>query len=168
MSLSMYQASVPALLRGLDNLSAILKKAEDHAAARKIDPAVLLAARLFPDMLPMIRQVFIAADFAKGVPARLAGVEVPKYEDDEKTFAELQARIAKTKDFVTSLTAAQIDGSEERDIELMIGGNPRTFKGQAYLTGFGLPNFYFHLTTAYNILRHNGVELGKRDFIGQV
>ncbi len=168
MSLSMYQASVPALLRGLDNLSAILKKAEDHAAARKIDPAVLLAARLFPDMFPLIRQVFIAADFAKGVPARLAGVEVPKYEDNEKTFAELQARIAKTKDFVMSLTAAQIDGSEERNIELTIGGSPMTFKGQAYLTGFGLPNFYFHSATAYNILRHNGVELGKRDFIGQV
>src|SRR4051794_27990853 len=168
MSLSMYQASVPAFLRGLDNLSAILKKAEDHAAARKIDPAVLLAARLFPDMLPMIRQVFIAADFAKSVPARLAGVEVPKYEDNEKTFAELQARIAKTTDFAKSLTAAQIDGSEDRDIELTIGGGPMTFKGQAYLTEFGIPNFYFHLTTAYNILRHNGVEIGKRDFIGQV
>jgi uncharacterized protein len=168
MSLSMYQASVPAILRGLDNLSAILKKAEDHAAARKIDPAVLLAARLFPDMFPLTRQVLIAADFAKGVPARLAGVEVPKYEDNEKTFAELQARIAKTKDFVMSLTAAQIDGSEERNIELTIGGSPMTFKGEAYLTGFGLPNFYFHSATAYGILRHNGVELGKRDFIGQV
>lgn len=168
MAISMYQASVPAFVQMLNALSGVLDKAEAHATARKIDPSVLLGARLFPDMFPLTRQVQIACDFAKGASARLAGVDVPSYEDNEKTFAELRARITRTIAFVQSLEAAQIDGSEGRDVAIKIAGNPVTFKGQAYLVGFALPNFYFHLTTAYAILRHNGIELSKRDFVGQV
>jgi len=166
--LSMYQASVPSFVQLLTALSGILDKAEAHAAARKIDPAVLLGARLFPDMFPLSRQVQLASDFAKGATARLAGIEVPSYEDSERTVAELKARIAKTIAFVKTVKPEQIDGSETRDIEIKIAGKPVTLKGQAYLTGFALPNFYFHLTTAYAILRHNGLDLGKRDFVGQV
>ncbi len=168
MAISMYQASVPPMIQGLRALSGLLDKAAAHAAARKIDPAVLLNARLFPDMFPMMRQVQIACDFAKGVPARLAGVDVPAFEDKEKDFADLKARIDRTIAFVQTLKPAQIDGSEDRDVTIKLGGNPVTFKGQTYLINFALPNFYFHATTAYAILRHNGVELGKRDFIGQV
>lgn len=168
MSLSMYQASVPAFLKMLTNLSAILDKAAAHAAARKIDPSVLLNTRLYPDMLPLTRQIQIAADFAKGVPARLAGLEPPKYEDKEASFDELKARLAKTADYIKTLKPEQIDGSENRDITLPIGGNPMTFKGQPYLVNFGLTNFYFHVTTAYAILRHCGVEVGKRDFLGSM
>lgn len=168
MPLSMYQASVPSFVQLLTALSGILDKAEAHAAARKIDPAVLLGARLFPDMFPLSRQVQLASDFAKGATARLAGIEVPSYEDSERTVAELKARIAKTIAFVKTVKPEQIDGSETRDIEIKIAGKPVTLKGQAYLTGFALPNFYFHLTTAYAILRHNGLDLGKRDFVGQV
>lgn len=168
MTISMYQASVPAFLQQLNALSGVLQKAEAHAAARKFDPAVLLNARLFPDMFPLTKQVQIACDFAKGGPARLAGVQAPAYEDSEKSFSELQARIEKTIAFVKTLKPEQIDGSEGRDITIKIGGNPVTLKGQPYLVNFVLPNFYFHATTAYGILRHNGVELGKRDFIGAV
>lgn len=166
MPLSMYQASVPAFLQMLASLSAILDKAAAHAAARKIEPAVLLNARLFPDMFAFSRQVQIAADFAKNTAARLAGVEIPKFPDTETSFEELKARVARTVEFVEALKPAQIDGSEEKEITFSVGGKPMTFNGQAYLVGFALPNFYFHLTTAYAILRHNGVEIGKRDFIG--
>ena len=166
MTLSMYQASAPRLANMLRNLDAILAKAQTHATAKKIDPAVLLGARLFPDMLPLVKQVQIATDHAKGCVARLAGVEVPKFEDTEQSFEELQARIARIIAFVESFSAAQIDGSEERDIALRAGGQDMSFKGLTYLLGYAMPNFYFHLVTAYNILRHNGVEIGKRDYIG--
>jgi len=168
MPISMYQASVPVFQRTLNALSAILDKAVAHALRERIDAATLLTARLAPDMLPFTSQVQIATDHAKGVAARLAGREVPKYPDTEQTFDELKARIAKTLDFIGSVPAAEIDGSEEREIALTIGGNPRTFKGQPYLLHFALPNFYFHVTTAYDLLRHKGVPLGKRDFIGGV
>lgn len=166
MTISMYQASVPRLAHMLRNLSAILDKAQAHAAAKKIEPAVLLGARLFPDMLPLVKQVQIATDHAKGAVARLAGVEVPRYEDTEQDFEELQARIAKTLAFVESFSAAQIDGSDDRVITLKSGGREVSFPGTPYLLGFALPNFYFHVVTAYNILRHNGVEIGKRDYTG--
>ncbi len=168
MTLSMYNASVPVFVRMLGNLSAILDKATAHAEQRKIDPAVLLNARLFPDMLPLAKQIQIAADFAKGTSARLAGLEVPKYEDNEASFADFEARIRKTLAFVQSFDVAQIDGSEEREINITVAGNPLSFRGMEYLLNFALPNFYFHMTTAYNILRHNGVEIGKRDFIGKI
>jgi hypothetical protein len=166
MTLSMYQASVPVFTRMLTNLAAILTKAEAHAAARKIEPGALLNARLFPDMLPFTRQVQLSCDFAKNTTARLAGAEIPKFPDEEASFAELQARIAKTIDYVKGFKPAQIDGSEGREIELPIGGQPMKFTGQEFLLNFALPNLYFHITTAYDILRHNGVEIGKRDFLG--
>jgi len=166
MTISMYQASIPAFLQTLAGLSNILDKAEKFCTAKKIDPTVLVNARLAPDMFALARQIQIACDFAKGAGARLAGIDVPSYEDNEKTIAELKARIAKTVDFVKGLKPAQIDGSEERDITLKIAGNPVTFKGQFYLVNFAIPNFYFHLTAAYAILRHNGVELSKGDFLG--
>jgi hypothetical protein len=166
MNISMYQASAPRFVNILKNLSAILDKAQAYAEARKIDPVVLTSFRLFPDMLPMARQVMIATDTAKGAVARLAGVEVPKYEDTEQTFAELNARIAKTIDFIDTFKPAQIDGTEDKEIVLKLGGNDTRFTGMQYLLGFAQPNFYFHVTTAYNILRHNGVELGKRDYLG--
>ena len=168
MSISMYQASVPAFLQMLKSLSAILDKAEAHAAERKIDPAVLLQYRLAPDMFPLIRQVQIATDHAKGCCARLAGVDVPKYADDETTLADLRARIARTVEFVRGFRAEQIDGSEERDITITAGSRQLQFKGQQYLLHFALPNFYFHTTTAYAILRHCGVPIGKRDFLGGI
>jgi hypothetical protein len=150
----------------LKALSANLDKAVAHAQAKKIDPSVLVNARLAPDMFPLSRQVQIATDHAKGATARLSGRENPKYEDTESTIDELKARIAKTLDFVSSVPAAEIDGSEEKDITLTIGGQPRTLKGQRYLLHNALPNFFFHVTTAYDILRHNGVEVGKRDYMG--
>jgi uncharacterized protein len=162
----MYQASAPAFTRMLAQLKIIVDKAAATAAAKKIDESVYLTARLYPDMLPMGRQIHIACDFAKGCCARLAGMEVPKYEDNEATFAEFQARIDKTIAFMATISAAQIDGQEDRDINITIAGKPVTFKGQAYLIHFALPNFYFHLTTAYAILRHNGVDIGKGDFLG--
>lgn len=168
MTVSMYAASVPVFKQMLGSLSAILTKAETHALSKKIDPAALTEARLFPDMFPLRRQIMIAADFAKSASARLAGVEVPKYEDTEQSFTELQARIAKTLAFLDTLSTVQIDGSEERDISFTIVGQSREFKGQAYLLHYALPNFYFHVTTAYAILRHNGIELGKKDFVGTV
>ena len=166
MAISMYQASAPAFDKMLGNLGAILGKAATWAEGRKIDPAVLLTARLAPDMFPLTRQVQIACDFAKGTCARLAGVEPPKYEDNEASFADLQARIARTRQYVSTLKAAQIDGSEERPIKFKAGSRELDFKGQAYLTAFALPNFFFHYTMAYAILRHNGLELTKPDFIG--
>ncbi|MCF7965391.1 MAG: DUF1993 family protein [Methylobacter tundripaludum] len=166
MSLTMYQASIPVFVRMLGNLSAILDKAAAHAEAKKIDPAIFVNARLTPDMYPLSRQVQIATDMVKGCAARLAGIEVPRYEDNETTFAELQARIAKTKAFLQSVSAEQIDGSEDRKITLKFGSRELNLLGQAYLLDFVLPNFHFHLTTAYAILRHNGVEIGKKDYTG--
>jgi hypothetical protein len=150
----------------LNNLSALLDKAQAHCEVRKIDPLVLTSYRLYPDMLPFTRQVTIACDNAKGAVARLAGVEIPKHEDVEKTFEELKARIAKTLAFVQSIKPEQIDGSEEKDIVLKLRAREVPYKGMQYLLGFALPNFYFHVVTAYDILRHNGVEIGKSDYIG--
>jgi len=166
MSISMYQASVPVLVRGLTNLQAILGKAEAHAAEKQIDPSVFIGARLFPDMLPLVRQVYIVTDTAKGCAARLAGVEPPKYDDVEATFEDLHARIQKTIDYLKEFNAAQIDGSEERSITLKMRSGPVEFTGLNYLLQFVMPNFYFHVTTSYDILRHNGVELGKLDYLG--
>ncbi len=168
MALSMYQASVPIFIKTLGNLSGILDKAAAYATAKKIDQSVLLGYRIAPDMLAMMRQVQIACDFAKGASARLAGLEVPSWEDTEKSIDDLKARIAKTIDYCKGFTPAQIDGSEDRDIHVKIAGNPVNYKGQAYLLHSVLPNFFFHSTTAYDILRHCGAEIGKRDFIGQV
>ena len=166
MALSMYDCSIPALKQTLGSLAAILRKAADHSESRKIDPVVLINARLFPDMFALARQVQIATDQAKGCAARLAGVDIPKFDDDETTFGELQARIEKTIAFLDSVNAQQINGSEERDIVLQLRETTLEFKGQDYLLKWVLPNFYFHATTAYNILRHNGVDIGKRDFLG--
>lgn len=166
MNISMYQASSPRLINTLKNLSAILDKAQAHAEAKKIDPTVFTNARLFPDMFPLKRQVQVACDSAKGAVARLAGVEVPKHEDTEETLAELKARIAKTVAFIETIKPAQIEGSEERNVHLKLGSREVDWKGMQYLLGFALPNFYFHAVTAYDILRHCGVELGKRDYIG--
>ena len=163
----MYQTSVPVFKQLLNSLSAILTKAEAYATVKKFEPAVLLNARLYPDMFPLIRQVQVAADFAKSVSARLAGVEVPAYEDTEQTFADLQARISKTLEFIESLTPAQFEGSETRQI-LLRSGTPKEkiLLGHNYLNNYGLPQFFFHVTTAYAILRHNGLEVGKGDFMG--
>jgi uncharacterized protein len=168
MSLSMYQPSVPAFLQMLANLQSFLDRAEAFAGKRNIDADVLLNWRLAPDMFPLVRQVQIAADFAKGTPARLAGIEVPKFPDEETSIAALKQRIVKTVSFVQGFRPQDIDGSEDRDVTLMVGGQEMRFKGQAYLLQFALPNFYFHATTAYAILRACGVELGKRDFLGVV
>ena len=163
----MYQASAPRFANTLKNLSAILDKAKAQAEAKKIDEQVLTSSRLFPDMFALARQVQIACDSAKGAVARLASVEIPKHEDTEKTFDELKQRIARTLAFIATVKAAQVDGSEEKEIVLKLRGNDVPFRGLQYLMGFAWPNFYFHATTAYNILRHNGVELGKQDFIGK-
>jgi hypothetical protein len=168
MTISMYSASVPIYKQMLGSLSAILEKAEAYAVAKKIDPVVLLQARLYPDMFPLLRQVLVATDFTKGACARLAGVDVPKFEDTEKDFADLQARVAKTIAFIETLTPAQIDGSEDRDITFNAGPNVRNMKGQPYLLNYALPQFFFHVTTAYDILRHNGLELSKKDFMGKL
>jgi uncharacterized protein len=166
MNISMYQASSPRFINTLRNLSAILDKAEAHAEARKIDPTVLTSARLFPDMFPLKRQVQIACDNAKGAVARLAGAEIPRHDDSEETFADLKARIAKTIAFVETIRPAQIDGSEEKNIHLKLGAREVDWKGMQYLLGYALPNFYFHVVTAYDILRHSGVAVAKRDYIG--
>ena len=167
MTITMYQASVPRFVNTLESLSAILDKAQAHADAKKIDPAALTAFRLYPDMFPLTRQVQIACDTAKGAVARLAGVDIPKHDDVELTFAELKARIAKTVDFIKAFKPAQIDGTDDREIVLKLQGNEVKFTGMQYLLGMAIPNFNFHVVTAYNILRHNGVELAKRDFIGR-
>jgi len=165
MTISMYQASVPVFVRMLKNLDLILDKAQAHAEAKKIAPNVLPGLRLIADMFPLSKQVQIATDHAKGAVARLAGVEVPKYEDNEQTVEDLKARVARTIAFVESFRPEQIDGSEERDIAFALGPYDLKFKGMEYLVGFALPNFYFHMTTAYNVLRQNGVDIGKRDFL---
>ena len=162
----MYQASAPRFVNILKNLSAILDKAQAHAEAKKIDPTVFTSARLYPDMLAMARQVQIATDTAKSAMARLAGAEIPKYEDTEQTFAELKARIAKTIEFINTFKPAQIEGTDEKEVVIKLGGNDTKLTGMQYLLGHAHPNFYFHVTTAYDILRHNGLEIGKSDFIG--
>lgn len=166
MTLSMYAASVPVFKQILGALSAILDKADAHAQQNKIAPDALLQFRLFPDMLPLVSQVQIAADFAKGAAARLAGVPAPSFEDKERSFAELRQRIADTLAFIDTLAPVQIDGSEQRAISTGKGDKARQFDGQTYLLRYALPHFYFHVTTAYNILRHNGVVIGKKDYIG--
>ena len=168
MPISMYQASVPALIKTLENLAAILNKAVQHADARKIDHGAFLGARAFPDMLPMVRQVQLASDFAKNGTARIAGVEGPKFPDNEASFEELQERIKKTIDFLNTLKPAQFDNAETREITFPVGGKPKTFQGLPYLVHWVLPQFYFHVTTAYVLLREGGVEIGKKDFVGQV
>ncbi|RFC35139.1 MAG: hypothetical protein DID90_2727554527 [Candidatus Nitrotoga sp. LAW] len=167
MSTYMYTTSIPVFKQLLNSLSVILTKAEAYATEKKINPTVLLEARLYPDMFPLSRQVQIAADFAKSVSARLAGVEVPAYDDNEQSFAELQTRISKTLSFIESLTPSQFEGSETREIVLR-PGTPKEKKmvGHTYLSNYGLPQFLFHVTTAYAILRHNGLEVGKGDFMG--
>lgn len=167
MPLSMSQASVPVFQHMLKALSTILDKAAAHAKETGADPDTLLSARLAPDMFPLTRQVQIATDHAKGASARLSGRENPKFEDDETTFEALKARIAKTLAFVASVPASEIDGSETREVTLTIGGKPMTLTGQQYLLHFAMPNFYFHVTTAYDILRHKGVAIGKGDFMGR-
>jgi uncharacterized protein len=166
MSVSMYKASVPQLDRALRNLSAILDKAQKHAADRKIDPQVLLSMRLYPDMFPFIRQVQTSTDFAKAIISRLMGREPPKWDDTEKNFDDLKQRIDKAVKLLGSVSPADLEGSETRQITVTPGGRTMQFTGDDYLFYFAMPNFYFHLTTAYDILRHAGVELGKADFIG--
>ncbi len=166
MALSMYQASVPVFIHALRNLDALLAKAEAHAEAKKIDPAVLLGLRLAPDMRPLTSQIQLASDNSKGPSARLAGVDRPAFEDNETTFAELHARIARTIVFLESIDATKLDGAESRTITLAVRGEDVRFRGDAYLLYFALPNFFFHVTTAYAILRHAGVEIGKLDYLG--
>jgi uncharacterized protein len=166
MKISMHQASAPRFANTLRNLSAILDKGQAHCEAKKIDPAVMAGMRLVADMFPLSRQVQIACDTAKGAVARLAGVDIPVHEDSEQRLAELKARIAKTIDFILSVPPEKLDGSEERAVTLRLGGKDVTYTGLQYLLGHAYPNFYFHVTTAYDILRANGVDLGKRDYIG--
>lgn len=167
MSTALYTASTPVFKQMLGAMSSILRQGEAYAAAKKIDPSVLVQSRLYPDMLPLARQIQIACDHAKGACARLTGTEVPKYADDETTFEQLQARISKTLAFIDTVPASAFEGSETRSITVM-PGTPweRTFPGETYLHHYALPNFYFHMTTAYAILRHNGVEIGKGHFLG--
>ncbi len=167
MLISMYHAAVPPLMRSLTNLVVILEKGAAHAEAKKIDPAVLINSRLYPDMFPLVRQVQIASDVARKGAARLAGLEAPKVEDNETTFSELIDRLRNTIAYLKTLTPEQIDGSEETSISLPVGDHTMTFQGLPYLLYFVQPNVYFHVTTAYNILRHSGVELGKLDFLGK-
>ena len=166
MNISMYQASVPVFIRMLDNLAAILEKAAAHAEARKIDPAVLVASRLYPDMFPLAKQVQIASDAAKGGAARLAQMEPPAYEDNEATLADLVARLRRTVEFLRTLRAEQIDGSEDRTVTWKTRTATKSMQGMPYLLNHVLPNLYFHVATAYAILRHNGLAIGKVDFIG--
>ncbi|AZO01751.1 MAG: DUF1993 family protein [Mesorhizobium sp.] len=166
MTISMYDISVGVFSARLKALASVLTAAEQNAAERKIDPQVFLTARLAPDMFALARQVQISTDHAKGAPSRLAGREVPKYEDNEASFAELQARIAKTLDHLATFSAADLEGSEDRTVELRLGGRETTLPGLQYLLHVAMPNFYFHVTTAYDILRHNGVPLGKQTFLG--
>lgn len=167
MQISMYQASVPVFTRMLNNLVTILDKGATHAATKKIDPSVLVNTRLYPDMFPLAKQVQIASDISKRGVARLAGVESPQFEDNETTFPELIARVHKTISYLETLTPEQIDGSEEKTITLQMQNNSITFQGMSFLLNFVLPNFYFHVTTTYDILRHCGVEIGKQDFLGK-
>lgn len=166
MTISMYQISVPVFTRMLTNLIGILEKAAAHCEVKKIDPGVLINYRLYPDMFAFAKQVQIATDAAKNGTAYLAGAEPPKFDNTEQTFAELIDRIKKTLDFVNTFKPEQIDGTEDKDVVIKRGETTVTYKGQAYLLNRVLPNFFFHITTAYDILRHNGVELGKKDYLG--
>lgn len=166
MAISMYRASIPVFVHYLTSLSAILTKAGAYCEAKKIEPAVLASTRLTPDMFALARQVQIATDHAKGATARLAGIDVPSFADTETTFDELQARIAKTLDFIQSVKPDAFEGSDDKDIALKAGPQVLNFKGETYLTTFALPNFFFHLTTAYAILRASGVDIGKKDYLG--
>ena len=168
MTLSMYQASVPVFAKMLTNLKGVLQKAAAHAQARKIDETVLVNARLYPDMLPLSKQIQIASDFARSTAARLAGAEPPSYEDNEKTLTELMARIDRTIEFLRTKKAGEIDGSEGREIVRPVRGEPHKFSGVNYLLQYAMPNFFFHTTTAYAILRHNGIEVGKHDYLGKM
>ena len=167
MNISMYQASVPVFSRALNNLAAILEKAAAQAEAKKIDPAVLIGYRLYPDMLPLARQIHIATDGAKGGVARLAGVEPPKYEDNEASFPDLIARLRKTVAYLESIKPEQIDGSEDKTVTWKTQTTTRSMQGMQYLLSHVTPNVYFHVTTAYDILRHCGIEIGKQDFLGK-
>lgn len=166
MKITMYSASVPVFIRMLGNLEAILAKGAGHAEARGIDPAVLVNARLYPDMFPLSRQVQIATDVVKGFPARLSGQEPPSYADNESSFPELIERVRKTVAYLEGFKPEAIDGTEDKKVTLHMRSGDLTLEGYSYLTGFVIPNLFFHVTTAYDILRHNGVELGKKDFIG--
>jgi uncharacterized protein len=167
MPLSLYDAAFPPVARMLNNVSVILDRAAAHCTARQIDPAVLLGYRIAPDMFPLTRQVQIVTDQAKGMAARLGGLEVPSYPDTESTIEELKARLAKTADFVGSVSRAQVEGAEDREVVLKTRTGEKRMNGRDYVFGFMMPNFYFHAATAYDILRHAGVELGKRDFLGR-
>jgi uncharacterized protein len=166
MSLTLYDATVPSFIRHLVALDALLDKAILYAEEKKFDPVALLEARLFPDMYNLIRQVETATDQAKGGAARVAGIEVPKYADDEKTLPELKARIAKTIRFLESITPEQFAGRDDAEVSFPVGPSTRSMKAKDYLIGVVIPHFYFHCTTAYNLLRHNGLAIGKRDFFG--
>ena len=167
MTISMYQASAPRLINSMRNLSTILDKTQMYIDTKKIDPAALLQFRLFPDMLNLTRQIQIASDTAKGVVARLAGVDIPVYEDNETSVAELQARIAKTITFIEGFTPAQLDGTEDKAIVTKRGDKETHYTGMQFLLGHAIPNVYFHVSIAFAILRHNGVEIGKRDYLGK-
>lgn len=168
MSVSLYDVSIPVFTLSLNNLAAILDKATSHAGNKKLDSKVLPATRLIADMLPLSSQIQIACDTAKGAAARLAGVEIPKHPDTETTLEELKARVAKTLDFIKSIKPEQLQGAETREIVLQFPQTTFKFTGLNYVTNFALPNFFFHVTTAYAVLRKNGVDLGKRDFLGQL
>ncbi|MDX2306793.1 MAG: DUF1993 domain-containing protein [Hyphomicrobium sp.] len=168
MPITLYEASVPAFEKHLHALDGLLDKADAYAAAKKFDPKVLLDSRLYPDMFSLVRQVQVACDFAKAGTARLANVPVPSHPDTETSIAELKERISKTLDFVRSISPNALDGAEERSLTIKVGPNEMTFNGRDYLLSFVLPNFYFHCATAYGILRHNGLEVGKRDFMRRV
>ena len=168
MSLSLHQVTVPVFVRTLTNLKAVLEKAKAHALAQKIEESVFLNARLYPDMLPLSRQVQIATDIARGCAARLAGVEPPSYDDNERSFDDLAARVDRTIDYLRGLDEKQFDGADTREITRPLRGQPHTFTGANYLLQFATPNVYFHAATAYDILRHNGVPLGKADFLGSL
>ena len=167
MSIGMHQLAVSPVVRALENLRHILSKGAAHCESRKIDPAALIGFRLFPDMRPLTFQVQVACDMAKGCVSRLAGVEAPKFDDNEQTFSDLESRIERTLAFVRGVTASQMDGTEEKAVVLKTPRGDMNFQGLSYVQGFVLPNVYFHCTTAYNILRHNGVEIGKMDFLGK-
>jgi uncharacterized protein len=168
MSVSLYDVSIPIFTLSLTNLSAILDKAASHAETKKVDPKAMPQARLIVDMLPLSAQIQIACDTAKGAAARLAGVAIPKHEDTEATLPELKARVVKTLDFIKTIKPDQLQGAETREIVLQFPQSTLKFNGTNYLTNFALPNFFFHMTMAYALLRKNGVELGKRDFLGPI
>lgn len=167
MPLSLYEASVPVFGQMLTSLAAVLDKAIAHETAKKLDSAVLPAMRLYPDMLPLSRQIMIGGDFAKNTLARLAGTPIVPFPDDERTLAELRIRVGRALDLVSATSAAALDGREDSAVEFTVAGRAVTMRGRIYLLNYAMPNFYFHVTTAYAILRHAGVEIGKRDFIGQ-